>query len=75
MFGAKTTKVSLVVPKLGIRRDFTLEHAERLLLMPNNGGWMLAKDSKFELTKDGLKYRANTEGDKGKPKRSSSEQG
>ena len=72
MNGAKTNTVLLVVPEHGIQQDFTLEHAERLLLMPNNGGWVLPKDSKFELTKNGLKYRANTEGDKGKPKGSSS---
>ena len=72
MNGAKTTTVLLVVPEHGIQQDFTLEHAERLLLMLNNGGWVLPKDSKFELTKNGLKYRANTEGDKGKPKGSSS---
>lgn len=66
MAGAKTTKVLLVVPEHGIQQDFTLEHAERLLRMPRNGGWTLPKDSKFELTEDGLKYRANTKGDKGK---------
>ena len=66
MAGAKTTKVLLEVPEHGIQQDFTLEHAERLLRMPNNGGWVLPKDSKFELTKDGLKYRANSERSKGK---------
>ena len=73
MKGAKTTTVLLVVPEHGIQQDFTLEHAERLLRMPRNGGWTLPENSKFELTENGLKYRANTEGDKGKQKRSRSE--
>lgn len=72
MKGAKVTNVMLMVPEHGIQHDFTLEHAERLLRMPNNGGWVLPENSKFELTKDGLKYRTNTEGDKEKQKGTSS---
>ena len=72
MAGAKITRVLLVVPEHGIQQDFTLEHAERLLLMPNNGGWKLPKDSKFELTENGLKYRSNTKGNKGEQERSRS---
>ena len=30
-------------------------HALRLLNMPNNGGWKLAKDSGYTYNKDGLK--------------------
>ena len=73
MSGAKTTKVLLVVPEHGIQQDFTLEHAERLLRMPRNGGWTLPKNSKFELTENGLKYRANTKGNKGKQEGTDSE--
>jgi hypothetical protein len=69
---AKSTRVLLVVPEHGIQQDFSLEHAERLLRMPRNGGWRLPKDSKFELTENGLKYRANTERDKRKQEGTSS---
>lgn len=74
MAGSKITKVLLVVPEHNLQQEFTLEHAERLLRMKNNGGWILPKDSKFELTENGLKYRTNTKGDKGKQKDNSSEQ-
>ncbi|MGL5913122.1 MAG: hypothetical protein ACRCZB_03070 [Bacteroidales bacterium] len=40
-------------------REFELCHAERLLRMPNNGGWHLPSDSEFELTEYGIKYRGN----------------
>ena len=66
MSGAKKTMVLLEVPEHGIRQDFTFEHAERLLRMPRNGGWALPKDSKFELTENGLKYRTDKKRDKGK---------
>lgn len=62
---AKTTTVLLEVPAYGIKQDFDIKHAERLLRKKNNGGWVLPKDSKFEMTEDGLKYRRNTKGDKG----------
>ena len=73
MNGAKVTKVLLEVPAYGMRQDFDFSHAERLLKMPNNGGWALPEGSPFEMTKDGLKYRANTKGNKGKQERADSE--
>jgi hypothetical protein len=54
----KTNKVFLQVgEKL---QEFDIDHAERILRMPNNGGWDLPKDSKYRLDKkDGLVTRAN----------------
>lgn len=56
---SKTTKVLLEVPQHGIRQDFEFEHAERILLMSRNGGWVLPKDSKYTLTENGLQRRRN----------------
>lgn len=49
----KTTKVKLEAN--GMVREFTPEHAERLLRMPNNGGWKIAKGEKLTLTENGFK--------------------
>jgi hypothetical protein len=57
---AKTTIVRLTCTSLG-SRDFEISHAERLLNMPNNGGWQLPKDSEYEL-KDGIISRRNKKG-------------
>ena len=43
--------VTLEVPSLGRKQEFDLAHASRLLGMPNNGGWVLPKDSKFTYDK------------------------
>jgi len=52
---AKTTTVTLVAN--GVTREFELTHAERLLRMPNNGGWQLPQDSKFEFIDNGLRRK------------------
>ncbi|AFM54788.1 hypothetical protein B620_gp10 [Croceibacter phage P2559S] len=41
--------------------DITLEisHAERLLKMPQNGGWKLPENSPYKLTADGLIKKSN----------------
>ena len=49
----KITKVKLEAN--GMVREFTPEHAERLLRMPNNGGWKIAKGEKLILTENGFK--------------------
>lgn len=54
---AKTTTVTLVAN--GVARDFELSHAERLLKMPNNGGWQLPEKSNFEFVNNGLQRRRN----------------
>lgn len=66
MKGSKKTMVLLEVPEHSLQRTFEFSHAERLLKMRNNGGWVLPQDSKFEMTENGLKYRTNTKGAEGK---------
>lgn len=61
---AKTTTVTLVAN--GVTREFEFSHAERLLRMPNNGGWALPEKSKFEFVDYGLRRRKNKEKDSGK---------
>ena len=61
---AKTTTVTLVAN--GVTREFEYSHAERLLRMPNNGGWQLPEKSKFEFVNYGLRCRKNQKGNSGK---------
>jgi hypothetical protein len=52
------SKVTTVRLRAGeIEREFEVGHAERLLRMPNNGGWHIADDEKVELTENGFKPR------------------
>lgn len=54
----RPTTVTLECPTLGITREFTAAHAERLLRMRNNGGWVLPENSKFSFDKEnGIKRR------------------
>lgn len=63
---AKITKVRLICPTHNLSDEFTIEHANRLLRMPNNGGWQLPKDSDFKFTKDnGIEYRRHKKADNG----------
>ncbi len=51
----KGNKITLEVklPNGKIRQDsFDVEHAERLLKMPNNGGWELPIDSEYQFDKE-----------------------
>lgn len=62
---SRQSKVKLVVPDSDMEREFEITHAERLLGMPNNGGWQLPENSEyiFDLN-DGLKRKqpkGNTE--------------
>ncbi len=41
------TSVTLVALSAGIQQSFSIDHAERLLRMPNSG-WELPKDSEYE---------------------------
>ena len=61
---AKTTTVTLVAND--VARDFELSHAERLLRLPNNGGWHLPEDSKFEFVDYALRRRQDKKGNRGK---------
>jgi hypothetical protein len=60
---AKTTNVTLVAN--GVTQDFEFAHAERLLRMPNNGGWKLPENSKYEFVNNGLQRRASKKEDNG----------
>lgn len=47
----------------GLSRTFELEHAERILRTPNNGGWRLPDDSNYEYDYyDGITPRRTGEG-------------
>ena len=61
---AKTTTVTLVAN--GVTREFEFSHAERLLRMPNNGGWHLPEKSKFEFVDYGLRRRQDKRESRGK---------
>lgn len=50
------TKVSTIRLQAGSRVEaFGVEHAERLLRMPNNGGWHIAEGENIELTENGFR--------------------
>lgn len=54
---AKKTLV-LLVSVSGTEREFSFEHAERLLRMPRSG-WKLAEKSPYEFSENALHRRAN----------------
>lgn len=43
------------------KQEFEISHAERLLRMPNNGGWQLPKDSQFKFENNGIGIRRDQE--------------
>lgn len=52
------------------RQEFEINHAERILRMPDNGGWHLPEDSKYRMDElNGLTIKR----DKGKDKKSEAE--
>ena len=55
---SKNTAVILVCPQWGYERKFSVEHAENLISMRNNGGWELPKNSEYEYI-DGSIIRRN----------------
>lgn len=56
-------KVSTVRLQVGDRIEvFGVEHAERLLRMPNNGGWRIADDENKELMENGFRTIRNRKG-------------
>ena len=61
---AKTTMVTLCAN--GVTQEVEFSHAERLLNMPNNGGWQLPENSKFEFVNNGLRRRQDTKENRGK---------
>lgn len=57
---AKVTKVVLECPTLNTTEEFEINHAERLLRMPNNGGWQLPEETPFEFSKEnGIRYKTH----------------
>lgn len=61
----KFTSVTLHNSAADSLQDFEINHAERILRMPNNGGWQLPSDSPFTFnTKNGI-GRANTKDSSG----------
>ena len=54
---AKVTRVALATVAEGAIREFDIDHAERILKIPNSG-WQLPKDSDFEYI-DGTISRRN----------------
>lgn len=52
------------------RQEFEINHAERILRMPDNGGWRLPDDSNYQMDEvNGLTSKRN----KGKDKKSEEE--
>ncbi len=63
---AKVTKVVLECPTLGTTEEFEINHAERLLRMPNNGGWRLPEKTPFEFCREnGIRYKTHKKGNTG----------
>ena len=55
---AKFTEVELENTAANSRQTFEINHAERLLRMPNNGGWQLPEDSPYYFDlKNGIGYK------------------
>ena len=53
-----------------MKREFEITHAERLLMMGNNGGWQLPENSNFEFSKDyGIRYKRHKKTDYGAKER------
>lgn len=58
----KEPTVTLVVPKHNMQREFSVEHAERLLDMGShvNGGWVLPENSNYYYDEEnGLRLKSN----------------
>ena len=58
---AKVTKVALATVREGAKREFDIDHAERILRMPNSG-WQLPKDSEYEYVNGTISRRHKEKG-------------
>lgn len=59
----KKQMVDLFNPGLKITEPYEINHAERILRMPNNGGWQLPEDSEHTFDfNDGIGNRENKPG-------------
>lgn len=45
---SKTELITLVTKKDQREQEFEIEHAERILNLPDGGGWELTKDSQYK---------------------------
>ena len=62
--GKKTTVV-LENTAAKTMETFEINHAERILRMSNNGGWILPENSPFKFDRtNGIEIRGNKRGDK-----------
>ena len=62
----KIEKVALVNDTLNVTEEYEINHAERLLRMPNNGGWRLPDDSEYKFDFDnGIGRKRNKKTDNG----------
>lgn len=67
---AKVQKVRLFNSTLKITEEYEINHAERILRMPNNGGWQLPEDSEYKFDfNNGIGYRENKKGNTGAEKK------
>lgn len=58
----KEKTLTLVVTKYGIKREFSIQHAERLLDMGEelNGGWELPADSEYQYDEEnGIRLKSD----------------
>ncbi len=69
--GAKRTTVVLECPPLNTTEEYEINHAERLLRMPNNGGWRLPEKTPFEFSNEyGIRYKTHKKGNNGAEEKS-----
>lgn len=69
----KFTMIVLENSKTGTTQEFEINHAERLLRMPNNGGWVLPVNSQYIFNvKNGIGIRQDKKEDTGKKESSNS---
>ena len=63
---AKVQLVELENKNLKTTEQFEINHAERLLRMPNNGGWQLPEDSAYKFDfNNGIGVRQDKKGNNG----------
>lgn len=66
MAKGKLSEVELFNKGLNVRQSFEINQAERLLRLPNNGGWTLPDDSEYYFNFDnGIGRKQNKKGNNG----------
>ena len=74
--GAKVTTVTLYNDSLQVTEEFEISHAERLLRLPNTGGWKLPNNSPYQFSLQyGFINRGNKERDNRTPKKGGNKSG